>query len=147
MIKRYNAGTVFPGKVLDTQAGPENKDNSHAAVYNRAVHSRQFHRVLAIAGIVLGILIAVSKVPVSYIMRGLKPILLILIFTFALNMFMVDGRILWQWKFLKITAEGLRGGCVYGHKTGSSADGIFDADPLHETAGLDRRYREAAVAL
>ena len=48
-----------------------------------------------------------SKVPVSYIMRGLKPILLILIFTFALNMFMVDGRILWQWKFLKITAEGL----------------------------------------
>ena len=60
-----------------------------------------------IAGIVLGILIAVSKVPVSYIMRGLKPILLILIFTFALNMFMVDGRILWQWKFLKITAEGL----------------------------------------
>ena len=60
-----------------------------------------------IAAIALGVVIAVSKVPVGYIIRGLKPIMVILIFTFALNMFMVDGRILWQWGFLKITAEGL----------------------------------------
>lgn len=60
-----------------------------------------------IAAVVLGAIICVSKVPISYILRGLKPIIIILIFTFALNMFMVDGRILWQWKFLKITAEGL----------------------------------------
>ena len=61
-----------------------------------------------IAGGVLAVVIAVSKVPVGYIMRGLKPIILILVFTFALNMFMVDGTILWQWRFLKITEEGLR---------------------------------------
>ena len=61
-----------------------------------------------IAGGVLAVVIAVSKVPVGYIMRGLKPIILILVFTFALNMFMVDGTILWQWKFLKITEEGLK---------------------------------------
>lgn len=60
-----------------------------------------------VAAIALGVVIAVSKVPVGYIIRGLKPIMAILIFTFALNMFMVDGRILWQWGFLKITAEGL----------------------------------------
>lgn len=61
----------------------------------------------AIAAVALGIVISVSKVPVSYIMRGLKPIIIILLFTFALNIFMVDGRVLWQWKFLKITEEGL----------------------------------------
>lgn len=60
-----------------------------------------------IAAIALGIMIAVSKVPVSFMVRGLKPILLILIFTFTLNMFMVDGRIIWQWGVLKISAEGL----------------------------------------
>lgn len=60
-----------------------------------------------IAAIALGIMIAVSKVPVSFMVRGLKPILLILIFTFTLNMFMVDGRIIWQWGILKISAEGL----------------------------------------
>lgn len=60
-----------------------------------------------IAGIALATVIGISKVPVSFIVRGLKPIMLILVFTFALNMFMVDGRILWQLGFLKITAEGL----------------------------------------
>ncbi len=48
-----------------------------------------------------------SKVPISFIMRGLKPILLIIIFTFCLNIFMIDGRIIWQLGFLKITVEGL----------------------------------------
>lgn len=61
----------------------------------------------AIAALCLAVVIGVSGVPVSYIMRGLKPIILILVFTFALNMFMVDGQILWQWGFLKITREGL----------------------------------------
>lgn len=60
-----------------------------------------------IAAVVLGIIIAVSKVPLSFITRGLKPILIILLFTFALNIFMVPGEILWQWKFLRITREGL----------------------------------------
>ena len=60
-----------------------------------------------IAAVALGIIIGLSKVPVSFIVRGLKSIMIILVFTFALNMFMVDGRILWQWGFLKISAEGL----------------------------------------
>lgn len=60
-----------------------------------------------IAGAVLAIIIAVSKVPVKFIFRGLTPVLLIIAFTFVLNIFMVDGRILWQWKFLHITYEGL----------------------------------------
>ncbi|WP_303857075.1 energy-coupling factor transporter transmembrane component T family protein, partial [Aminicella lysinilytica] len=34
---------------------------------------------------VLFVTVAISKVPISYIMRGLKPILLILLFTFFLN--------------------------------------------------------------
>ena len=62
----------------------------------------------AIAAVCLGTVIAVSKVPFSFIVRGLKPIIIILLFTFTLNMFMIDGRILWQWGFLRITAEGLR---------------------------------------
>jgi len=62
----------------------------------------------AIAAAALGLVIAVSKVPFSYIVRGLKPIILILCFTFAVNMFLIDGTVLWQWGILKITREGLR---------------------------------------
>lgn len=50
---------------------------------------------------------AASRVPLSFILRGLKPILLIIVFTVCLNIFMTDGRVLWQWGILKVTAEGL----------------------------------------
>lgn len=61
----------------------------------------------AIAALVIGIIIKASHVPFGYITRGLKPILIILLFTFALNIFMVQGEVLWQWRFLHITKEGL----------------------------------------
>ena len=56
---------------------------------------------------VLAVVVKISRVPMSFIMRGLKPVILILIFTFCLNIFMVQGTILWQWHFLKITKEGI----------------------------------------
>ncbi|MEE0741592.1 MAG: energy-coupling factor transporter transmembrane component T family protein [Emergencia sp.] len=61
----------------------------------------------AVCAVALGTIIAMSKVPPAFIVRGLKPILLIIIFTFCLNMFMVKGQVLWQWGFLQITKEGL----------------------------------------
>ena len=61
-----------------------------------------------ICALVLGAVIIVSKVPLSFIMRGLKPILFILFFTFALNIFMVKGEVIWEWGFLHITKEGIR---------------------------------------
>jgi len=61
----------------------------------------------AACAVALGLVVKVSKVPLSFIMRGLKPILLIIIFTFCLNIFMIDGRIIFQLGFLKVTVEGL----------------------------------------
>lgn len=61
-----------------------------------------------IAAGALAAVIVASKVPFSYIVRGLKPIFVILCFTFILNMFMVDGRVLVRIGFLKITEEGVR---------------------------------------
>ncbi len=61
-----------------------------------------------LAAAALAAVILLSKVPFSYIVRGLKPIIMILCFTFALNMFMIDGTVLVRLGFLKITREGLR---------------------------------------
>ncbi len=60
-----------------------------------------------IAAVALFVVIGISKVPLKFIFRGLSAVFLIIAFTFLLNMFMVDGTVLWQWKFLKITQEGL----------------------------------------
>ena len=60
-----------------------------------------------IAAVALFAVIAVSRVPLRFIFRGLTAVFLIIAFTFLLNLFMVDGRVLWHWKFLTITYEGL----------------------------------------
>ena len=55
----------------------------------------------------LALTVILSKVPVRFILRGLKPVLMILFLTFFLNMFMVPGTVIWKFGFLKVTIEGL----------------------------------------
>ena len=61
----------------------------------------------ALCAVCMGIVVSASKVPLNFIMRGMKPILLILIFTFCLNIFMIPGNELVRIGFLKITDAGL----------------------------------------
>lgn len=61
----------------------------------------------AVYTVALAITVSISKVPLSFIMKGLKPVLMIIVFTFCLNIFMVDGKILFQIGFLKVTVEGI----------------------------------------
>ncbi len=62
---------------------------------------------LAFSALCLGVTVAVSKVPPAFIFRGLKPVFLIILFTFVLNMFMYDGKIIFELGFLHVTEEGL----------------------------------------
>lgn len=59
----------------------------------------------------LGVLIGTSRVPVRFIFKGLKAVVFIILLTFVLNLFMFDGTVLWHWKFLTITYEGLYRSC------------------------------------
>ena len=54
------------------------------------------------------ILVIIGRVPVRIILKGLKGVLFILLFTAVLNIFWTTGdTLLWQWKFISIYAEGL----------------------------------------
>jgi energy-coupling factor transport system permease protein len=60
--------------------------------------------------IVVGSLIAVislSKIPGKFIMKGLKPLKWIIIFTFVINIFFIPGDTIWSFGFIKITRQGL----------------------------------------
>lgn len=59
----------------------------------------------------LGVLIGISRVPVRFIFKGLKAVVFIILLTFVLNLFMFDGTVLWHWKFLTITYEGMYRSC------------------------------------
>lgn len=54
------------------------------------------------------LLILFGKIPIKVVLRGLRPVLIILIFTAFLNIFWTKGAIpLFEWKFIKIYPEGL----------------------------------------
>ncbi len=64
--------------------------------------------VYAYAALVLGIVIKTSKVPFSYMIKGLKSILFLVIFTVVLNVFMVNGdHVIFEVWVLRATWEGV----------------------------------------
>ncbi|MDD2433452.1 MAG: energy-coupling factor transporter transmembrane component T [Clostridia bacterium] len=57
----------------------------------------------------LGI-IYLSHISLITILKGIKPLMIIILLTLGLHVFMTEGEIIWQWGFLKITWQGLRQG-------------------------------------
>ena len=61
--------------------------------------------LLAISAILL---ILLGRVPIRIVLRGLRPVLIILAFTAILNIFWTKGEhLLFSWRFIQIYAEGL----------------------------------------
>ena len=57
---------------------------------------------------VLGVMIALSRVPFRYILKSMKPIWFILIITVIFNLLLTPGTAVWHWGILKITDAGIR---------------------------------------
>lgn len=61
-----------------------------------------------VSGLLLAVTIAASRVPLRYIVRGLKPVLLLLSITVVFNLFLIKGEPVVQlWRFT-ITREGIQ---------------------------------------
>ncbi|MDO4552827.1 MAG: energy-coupling factor transporter transmembrane component T [Bacillota bacterium] len=96
----------------------------------------------AIAVGFLALVIAVSKVPLRFILRGLKPIFIIILFTFTVNMFMTKGTTLVEWGFIRISEEGLYNAFFMGLRLvlliiGSSLM-TLTTKPISLTDGIER---------
>lgn len=60
-----------------------------------------------VALLFFGLVLALSKVPLSYTVRGLRPVFLLLVFTAFLNLFWTGGEAFFQWGPLSLTWEGV----------------------------------------
>ncbi len=61
-----------------------------------------------LGALVLALLIRLSRVPFSFMTKGLKSILFLLLLSVSFNLFLTPGTVLLQLGFLKLTREGLR---------------------------------------
>lgn len=108
MLKDITIGQYFPGKSVVHRLDPRMKIILTAIYIAILFSANSFYALLA-GVLFLVIVIPVTKIPVKMILRSLKPIIPIVIFTTILNLFFVrGGQILVHWWIFTITSEGIR---------------------------------------
>ncbi len=96
----------------------------------------------ALVALFLCVCVFLSHVPVRYIIKGLKPVMIILLITILFNMLLTPGEILWQFAVFKISKEGLKAGATMALRltlliTGSSLM-TLTTTPNNLTDGMER---------
>ncbi|MCR5135169.1 MAG: energy-coupling factor transporter transmembrane protein EcfT [Clostridiales bacterium] len=106
MIRDITLGQYFPGESILHRLDPRLKIVVTLAYIVLLFVVKEWIGFAACFAF-LAMAVALSKVPLSFILRGLKVIFIIILFTFVLNLFMYDGTVLVRiWK-LTITDQGL----------------------------------------
>ena len=106
MIRDITIGQYYPGKSVLHRLDPRTKFIGTLAFL---ISVFVFHTFLGylVATIFLAAMIKLSTVPVKFIFKGLKAIVIILMITVFFNMLLTPGEVLWKFGILKITKEGV----------------------------------------
>ena len=105
-LKDITLGQYFPGNTIFHRMDPRTKILLTVA-YIAALFLCTNVPAYLLAIAVLAGAVAVSKVGVKAIVRGMRPVLVIVIITGVLNLFYTPGQEIWRLGFLRITVEGI----------------------------------------
>lgn len=111
MIKDITIGQYFPGTSPVHKLDPRTKIIL-VFVYVIALFLAKNLASLSVGVGFLVIIYPISKIPYKMIFKSIKPIIPIIIITAVLNMFFIDGDILWQFWVFKITSKGILTGVL-----------------------------------
>ena len=113
MLRSVTIGQHIPGDSLIHRLDPRTKILSSIVLIVLLFVVKGF---IGYGLVALGIALVVraSNIPLRFVLRGVRPLMVILVFTLTLHLFMTDGRIIFQIWFLKVTWEGLIRGLMMG---------------------------------
>ncbi len=109
MLNDVAFGQYYPVKSFVHKMDPRVKILALVAYIVALFLAKTFYG-LAACFIALALMTLFSRVPVLRVLKSVKAVFFILIFTAVLNLFFHSGRaenLLWHWKFLKIYREGI----------------------------------------
>ncbi len=109
MFENITIGQYYPGQSLVHRLDPRTKINSVVAIIFAIFLARQGAAYLLVTFFLAAIVLN-ARIPVRYLLRGLKPILFIGSLTFLIHLFVTSGTVIYQLGPLRITEEGLRQG-------------------------------------
>ena len=141
MLKDVTLGQYYPGNTVLHRLDPRVKLFG-TLIFVVSLFLAKNPVVYIIAAIFLLACIAVSKVPIRYFLRGLKPILILMLFSMIFNIFGTKGRVLVSFWKLSITYEGILQAVYMGIRLiflimGSSIM-TFTTTPNNLTDGLEK---------
>ena len=107
MIKDITIGQFFPGKSVIHRLDPRIK-LLLTVLYIVMLFTAKGFTGLGVGVVFMLIAFLLSGIPIKMMLKSVKPILPIIIFTGILNLFFITGGdILVEWKFIKITTGGV----------------------------------------
>lgn len=107
MLKDITIGQYFPGETVIHKLDPRIKIIVTFILIMALFFIDTFIPYVFIAAFIFSA-IMLSKIPIKYILKGLKPLVFIISITFAINMFMTKGEVLFGIGPLEVTKEGLK---------------------------------------
>ncbi|MBR4097233.1 MAG: energy-coupling factor transporter transmembrane protein EcfT [Oscillospiraceae bacterium] len=107
MLKDITIGQYFPGNSVIHRLDPRFKIII-TGVFIAMLFTADNFMGLGIGMVFLLVSFLLSQIPFKLMLKSLKPIIPIIIFTSILNLFFLDGVVLFKFSIIKITYEGLR---------------------------------------
>lgn len=107
MLKDITLGQFFPGNSPVHRMDPRTK-LLMLIVYIVALFMASDWTAYAVVFLFLAASVAISRIPLKALVKGMKPIVVILIFTGILNLFLTqDGKVLVAFWIIRITLDGV----------------------------------------
>lgn len=109
MLKDITIGQYVPGDSFIHKLDPRTKILVAFLFVATLFILNKFYGYIFVVAF-LGLIVYVSKLHLSYLYKGLKPVFILILITAALNIFLIKGtpeNLIYQWKFISIYKEGI----------------------------------------
>lgn len=106
MLKDITIGQYFPGDTIIHRLDPRIKIIIISLFIASLFFINNFIPYIFILGFIF-MVVKISKVPLKFILKGIKPLLFIILITFTINVLMTKGEVLFEIGPLTVTKEGL----------------------------------------
>lgn len=107
MLKDVTLGQYFPGNTIVHRLDPRTK-LLMTLLYIVALFLCKWFVSYGLMLVFLITAVALSRIRPKALFKGLKPLIVIIVFTAIINLFYTDGRVLVQFWIFRITAEGVQ---------------------------------------
>ena len=107
MIRDITIGQYYPADSILHRLDPRVKFVS-TLVYIVSLFVFSSWIGYGVAAVFLAVMIVLSKVPFKFMVKGLKPIMMLLLITMFFNLIFTPGEVIWSFWIIKITREGVK---------------------------------------